>query len=293
MKKLISVAAVAFAVVLSGCGSTGGDAVQSIAGPTAASKIKFFNFGVCGATSTATTSCMPSVNFYANDTKVTAASTTSCVNVPAADTATTRLCNTTGLESTTGTAYGGVGSGGGCTSSAGCYNGLNAGAYTFSGRISAATDKDLPVASLATTIETGKSYSFYLSGLYNTTTKKTESFVVEDALPAARDDAASVRFVNAIYNSSPMILYAKSTVTGVETQIGNAVSYKTGGAFVAVPGASYDLSVRVAGSSTNLITRAGVSFSAGHIYTIGARGDMTVTGSTPINRPFLDNTANY
>ena len=34
------------------------------------------------------------------------------------------------------------------------------------------------------------------------------------------------------------------------------------------------------------------STSGGRLYTIGARGDMTVVSGTAVNRPFLDNTAN-
>jgi hypothetical protein len=44
--------------------------------------------------------------------------------------------------------------------------------------------------------------------------------------------------------------------------------------------------------TTNAIARTAVSFSAGKVYTISARGDMTVVSTTATNRPFLDNTAN-
>jgi hypothetical protein len=58
----------------------------------------------------------------------------------------------------------------------------------------------------------GKYYSFFLSGPYNTATKKSDFFILEDAAPGALDYAfAYVRFVNAISNSSPMTLYAKNT----------------------------------------------------------------------------------
>jgi hypothetical protein len=59
-----------------------------------------------------------------------------------------------------------------------------------------------------------------------------------------------------------------------------------------VPNGTYDLSTRYAGVTTNAITRAAVSFSAGRVYTIGARGDITVTSTTAATRPQLDNTAN-
>jgi hypothetical protein len=138
----------------------------------------------------------------------------------------------------------------------------------------------------------GKAYSYYLSGFYNTTTKAVESFVVEDDLPAIDFNTTYVRFVNAISNASPMTLYAKNTTSGTETAIGGEITYKNAGAFVSIPGGTYDLSTRYAGTSTNAISRAGVAFVPGKIYTINARGDITITSTTAVNRPFLDNTPN-
>ena len=73
----------------------------------------------------------------------------------------------------------------------------------------------------------------------------------------------------------------------------SAVAYKGAGAFTAVPSGVYDLSTRVTGAAADAFARAGVSFSGGRVYTIGARGDITVdpTGAAT-NRPFLDNTSN-
>src|SRR4029078_11596524 len=97
-------------------------AVKKIPPPPLGAKRNFYTWGVCGTTQTTTTSCMPSVNFYADDTKMTAVNSTS------------------GSESTSGTAYTAVGNGG-------FYSGIEPGQYTVSGRISAATDKDVPVSS--------------------------------------------------------------------------------------------------------------------------------------------------
>jgi hypothetical protein len=95
-----------------------------------------------------------------------------------------------------------------------------------------------------------------------------------------------------MYNANPMTLYARNTVSGTESAVGSEVAYKAAGAFVSLPGGIYDLNTRYAGSPTNVITRTGVSFNAGNIYTVSARGDITVTSTTATNRPFLDNTAN-
>ncbi|HEV8598955.1 MAG TPA: DUF4397 domain-containing protein [Gemmatimonadales bacterium] len=250
-----AIAALLAAVALVSCDK---DAVQDITGTPPGANIKFFHFGV-GA---------PGVNFYADDTKVTA------------------INSTTKVESTTGTTYGGVGAGG-------FYSALAPDQYSFTGRIAAATDKDLPIATVSTTLEQGKSYSFYLSGFYNTTAKSVDAFVLEDAYPAEIDwSQAYVRFVHAISNANPLTLYAKLQTTGVETALGAAVAYKQGGNFTALPAGVYDLGARYTGVATNAISRTAVSFVAGRVYTIGARGDITVTSSTATNRPFLDNTAN-
>jgi hypothetical protein len=243
------------AAALSSCEE---NAVQDITGSLPAARIKFFNFGVNA----------PGVNFYANDTKMTA------------------VGSTTGNESTTGVTYGNVASGG-------LYAGIAPGQYTFSGRISATIDKDSAISNLQTTIEAGKNYSFYQSGFYNSTQKTVDSFIVEDPFVAQFDySVAYVRFVNAISNSDPMTLYATLQVDSVETAVGGAVAYKEAGPFTALPGGVYDLATRYPDSTSNAIVRTAVSFSAGRIYTIGALGDITITSTTATNRPRLDNTLN-
>lgn len=236
------------------------NAVQDIAGPAEGARVKFFNFGLNA----------PAVNFYANDAKVTA------------------VTSATGVESTNGVAFGAAGN-------AGLYNILSPGQYTFTGRIAATVDKDLVVSRITGTVETGKAYSVYMSGLYDATAKTVEGFVIEDAVPPSIDfTQAQVRFVNAIFNASPIVLTGLNTsVTGSsEVVFGGTVAYKAGGAFTAVPAGVYNLSARSSPTGTALFTRTAVSFVAGRVYTITARGDITVPGTTATNRPFLDNTLN-
>ena len=271
-----SIAALLCVAALAACEK---NAVQDITGPLPSARIRFFNFGV-GA---------PGVNFYANDVKMTAVSATTCTPP------TNPLCTSTGLESTNGVAFGGVGSGG-------LYAGIGSGQYTISGRIADTipkADKDLAISTVQANIEDGKHYSFYQSGVYNTATKSVDGFVVEDPLPAAIEYTGSyVRFVNAIYNSNPMALSVRDTVTKQEYAIGGPVAYKAGGAFVAVPAGVYELVARAPGSTTALIVRNNavttsggvVAFSTPRVYTITARGDMTITNTALPGRPFLDNT---
>jgi hypothetical protein len=258
MNRHISLAALLCAGLLTACGE---DAVQEvITAPLPAARIRFFNFGVNA----------PGVNFYADATKMSA------------------ITSATGSEATTGTAYGSASAG-----SSGLYSAIDPGQHTLTGKIAAVTDKDLAISTAAATIAEGKYYSFYMSGFYNTTTKTVDNFLVEDPLADPTDFGfATVRFVHAISNANPMTLYAKNTTTGVEIAVGAEVTYKGAGAFTPVPMAVYDLSTRYAGTATNAITRAGVSFIGGRSYTVGARGDITIVSTTATNRPFLDNTAN-
>lgn len=224
-----------------------------------ASRIKFFNFGVNA----------PGVNFYADDVKLTA------------------ILSATGSEATTGVTYGGVGNGG-------AYSHIAPGAYTLTGKIAATTDKDLPIASINTTIADGKFYSLYLSGFYNGTAKTVDGFVVEDSYPHDIDySLALVRFVNAIGNgTAALTLSATNTTTHVTLVIGNAVAYQGSSDWSGLAPGIYDLAARYPDSTTDKIVRTGVTFAGGRVYTVGARGDITITSTTATNRPFLDNATN-
>jgi len=253
------VAVLLTAVVLAGCDK---NAVQQLPmEPLLGARIKFFNFGVNA----------PSVNFYADSTKLTA------------------VQSGTGTELTTGVSYGGVGNGG-------AYSQIAPGTHTLTGRIAATTNKDLPIATATMTIEDGKFYSFYMSGFYNTTTKTADVFVLEDPVTPPNDySVAYVRFVNTIANANPLGLYAKST-TGDTTKVDTltaAIPYQGFTEFTStLPAGVYDLLARYADSTTNAIVRTGVSLLGGRFYTVGARGDITITSTTATNRPFLDATAN-
>jgi hypothetical protein len=259
MTRQASIAALLLAGLLSSCTK---ESVPDITGPFASSRIRFFNFGVNA----------PGVNFYANNTKMTAISST-----------------TPGVESTTGIAYSQVAAGG-------AYSAIAAGQYTVAGKIAATTDKDLAIATLPTTVADGKFYSFYMSGIYDATAKTVDAFVVEDPFVEPTDfSVATVRFVHAISNANPLTLFAKNTTSAVEAPVGAEVAYKGAGAFITLAAGAYDLSARYAGLTTNALTRPGVSFVGGRVYTISARGDITVAPSTAcaaVNRTCLDNTAN-
>ena len=242
------------------------------------SAIRFYNFSVNA----------PGVQFYADDAKIVAANSNTCqfaANPP--KTATDSLCATIGSQSTAGVTYGQLGAGA-------LYTGMNPGQYTFSARqVTSASGTTATVSSVPLAMAAGKYYSYYQSGIYNSTTKTTDAFIVEDPLPTAIDwTTVLVRFVNAIGNSQPMTLYAISTgTTPTTTALGGVAPYKSASTFTALTPGVYNLEARTA-NGTVAISRLNVNFLAGHVYTISARGDMTVTSATATNRPFLDATAN-
>lgn len=267
-----SLAVLLGAVVLASCGDR--NAAQNIAAPTAGSAVKFFNFGVGD----------PPVNFFADEVKLTAGSFSGCSSAVNGSTTDTTCLG--GGKDTVGTKYGGAANG------TGLYSSIAPGSYTLSGRISGVTDHNHPISSTTASIDAGKFYSYYLSGIYSSTSKTVEGFFVEDPLPAFDYGMATVRFVNAISNAQPMAMVITSqTITGAtETPVGSTVAYKSAGTFVKVPADIYTVVTRYAGSSTNVITRKDVSFAAGRVYTVTAYGDITAT--TGSAKPALDNTAN-
>jgi len=240
------------------------DAVQIIDKPVSGAQLKFFNFGV-GA---------PVVNFYANDKKISAA------------------LSATGAESgTAGVAYAAV------FPSINSYAVLEPGSYNFKAqRPSTATaDPNLVVSNLNATVEQGKNYSLYLSGIYNTTAKTVESFIIEDVLPPVDTSAGYVRFVHAISNANPLNLVLKNSITGIETIVATNIAYKSASNFVKVPFGTYELYCRYPNSPTNVISRNGtsvVSVIKANTYSFSIRGNITVTSTTAADRPFIDNTPN-
>jgi hypothetical protein len=256
------------AVTLGAC-SYEKNAAQDITAPATGAYVKFFNLGVNA----------PGLNFFANDTKITAISTTSCSPPP---TTPNPACTANGAESTSGTAVGAVAAGG-------LYNVVPAGSVTLAGKIAAATDNGLAVAKTTATLAADKYYSYFTSGVYNAGAKTVDAFVIEDVLPAFDYTTAYVRFVNASANAGSVTLYAKNTTTAAEAPVGAAVAYKAGGAFVAVPAGTYDVSVR--SGTTTITTLAATGFSAGRVYTVSLRGDATVTSTTAADRPILQSNA--
>ena len=257
------------AATLAACGLFETTAVKNIDAPLPSARVKFHNFAPSSV----------GVNFFANGVKVTAISTTLCQGTTGITTDT--LCNTVGREPTTGVVYGGASSGG-------FYSAIEPGQYTLTSKIAA---RDTTVSTLAATIAANKYYTFFMSGIYNTTTKTAEAFMVEDPIPSTIDyTLAHVRLVNAVSNgTTDMNLFATLAGGTTPAAVGTAVAYKGAGTFIALPEGVYDFSVRYTGQSTAItgLSRTGLSLVGGQVYTLTARGN-TASAATM----FLDFTGN-
>lgn len=252
MTSIRALAAVLCVTALTACDKNG---VQNIAAPASGAYIRFQNFGVN----------VPGVNFYANDQKLTAISTANCTPPTAA------ACTTTGIEATTGVTYGG-------SANAGNYSMVTPGQYKLTGRLAATTDNGLAVASLDAPLTDGKYYSYYISGIYNTTAKTSDSFLIEDALPTTFDyTKAYVRIVNASPNSQPITVSITAQGTTTAIPVATAVAYKSASPIVNAPPGTYDITITYGGATA---TFTNFPMVGGHVLTLALRGDATSTSSS-------------
>ncbi|SMD04843.1 DUF4397 domain-containing protein [Pedobacter nyackensis] len=212
--------------------------------------VRGYNFAVNG----------PSVNFYVNDTKISATN------------------STTGIEATTGVAYAGI-----FPANNNYLSLSNTGSVVFKTIIpsKASANPGVVIATVPATIEAGKYYSLFTSGVYDATAKTTSGFILEDALPAPDTSVAYVRFVNTVPNATNGFdLKAVNTTILNQVVIAPVIAYKAASGFTKVPNGVYNLTSVSANVPANYtITRNTVSFSKGFVYTIASRGSVTVAGN--------------
>jgi len=253
MSRIRIFAALIGAAALAGCEK---NAVQDITQPVAGGAfIRFQNYGVN----------VPGVNFYANDQKLTAISAATCT--PPTD----PKCTAAGIESTTGVVYGASANGGN-------YSMVAPGQYTLTGRIAAATDNGLAVSTMSTTLADGKFYTYMLSGIYNSATKQSDGFIIEDALPTTFDyTKAYIRVVNASPNSPAISLTTKLQGSTTVVPIATSIGYKSASPIVTIETGLTDLTFTFAGLPPLVV--AGQNVTGGHVVTFTVRGDALATGT--------------
>ena len=96
---------------------------------------------------------------------------------------------------------------------------------------------------------------------------------------------ASVRFVHLSPNAPAVDVVDSAS----GTMLVNNVSFKGYTSFTALPAGTYTLNVQPHGSGITALSVPGVTVSAGHIYTIIARGFLGGTGSQAIGASIIEN----
>lgn len=264
MSRIRIFAALACSAALVACEK---NAVQEITKPATGAFIQFQNYGVN----------VPGVNFYANDQKLTAISAATCTppNDP--------RCTAAGIEATTGVVYG-------ATANGGNYSMLPPGQYSLTGRIAATVDNGVPVSTMSTTLADGKFYSYILSGIYNSATKMSDAFIIEDPLPTTFDYTKSyIRIVNASVNAPNITVTTKLSGTTTVVTVGTSVPYKSASPIVTVVPGITDITVKLEGVPAAFVF-TGIFLPGGHVLTLALRGDANST--VPANAVSLSATAN-
>lgn len=237
-------------------------AVRSIDGPLPNARVKFHNFSPNSV----------SVNFFANDVKLTAVGSSACTPLPSVDSL-RRRCLTEGIEAVAGVPFGAAASGG-------LYSAIAPGQYSLTAKVAR---RDTVVSTLTQAIGDGKYYSVFLSGIYSATaTPRSDAFIVEDPIPAGPINfaVAHVRFVNAVSNATgPISLFARDTAN-VETSVAAGTAYKGASAFITLPEGTYSFFGRY-GATTAVagLSATNLSLVGGQVYTVAARGS-TATATT-------------
>lgn len=113
---------------------------------------------------------------------------------------------------------------------------------------------------------------------------KISALVLTDDLTAPASGKAHVRFVHL----SPNAPAVDVAVTGGAVVFGNK-AFKDYTAFTPLDAGTYNLEVRVAGTSTVALPLPGITLQAGKIYTVFAKGFLGGTGSAALGAEIIAN----
>lgn len=113
---------------------------------------------------------------------------------------------------------------------------------------------------------------------------KISPLVIADTLTAPAAGNAHVRFVHL----SPNAPAVDVAVTGGSILFGNK-AFKAYTSFTPVPATTYNLEVRLAGTTTVVLPLPGITLQAGKIYTVFARGFVGGTGAQALGAEIIVN----
>lgn len=130
------------------------------------------------------------------------------------------------------------------------------------------------------TLEKDKNYSVFAVD----SVSKLSALVIADDLTAPASGKAHVRFIHL----SPNAPAVDVALDGGAVVFGNK-AFKDYTAFTPLDAGSYDLEVRVAGTSTVALDLAPITLEAGKIYTVFAKGFLTASGAQALGAEIIVN----
>jgi hypothetical protein len=129
-------------------------------------------------------------------------------------------------------------------------------------------------------LEANKNYSIFAVN----TVSSIEAIVLEDNLTAPASGKAHVRFLHL----SPDAPAVDITTTSGAVVFGN-YTFKQASAFTPLDAGTYDLQVRLAGTSTVVLDLPGIALAPGKIYTVFAKGLVSGTGVQALGAQIIVN----
>lgn len=129
-------------------------------------------------------------------------------------------------------------------------------------------------------LEANKNYSIFAVN----TVSSIEAIVLEDNLSAPASGKAHVRFLHL----SPDAPAVDITLTNGTVVFGDYI-FKEASAFTPLDAGTYDLQVRLAGTSTVVLDLPGIALSNGKIYTVFAKGLVSGTGTQALGAQIIVN----
>lgn len=157
------------------------------------------------------------------------------------------------------------------------YLDVAAGSRNFKVNVSGTTTT---VINATTTIEADKSYSIFAVD----SVSKISALVIPDILTTPASGKAHVRFIHLSPNAPAVDV---ALVGGAVVFPNKAFKHYTD--FTPLDAGTYNLEVRVAGTSTVALTLPPISLAAGKIYTVFAKGFLGGTGSQALGAEIFPN----
>ena len=269
MRKLFNTIYISiFALIISSCGEKDIIINEYTRVPGEEAQVRFYNFGINA----------PSVNFYANNVKITASQ------------------SLTGEMAPTGVSFGATyPSIGYVEVPAG--DQVNIFSKTPTTLVIPANNvnnykQDTEVSNLtATKLNSKKQYSLFIAGYFDKNTHQAESFIISDELPPSDTSKVFVRFVNSGVAEAGTLSIKISRMNGTEVLseeiVDPQLAFKSATEFKGFPYGTYKFTI-IPANATNRIWERTITLNRDRVHTIAVRGDLRNTSPAPL----LDNTQN-